>query len=102
MVEPLVKYSDDLKREINRQRNDPEAGKVDEAHADRYMRGRILDVAYALELANEHPQDPDCARLLAAVRATCGCPRKENGGHEQREGNAGELGQRRSGRDRAD
>lgn len=64
----LITLTPQERRTANAFHNDPGAWRMQEGLANRQVRDDIRRLARAIEIAEQHPDDEDCARLLAAVR----------------------------------
>lgn len=64
----LITLSDEQRRDANRQYLDPDAWQFVESHSNNLARSEIRQLARTIELARQHPDDPDCRRLLDLLR----------------------------------
>lgn len=67
-TEKLVTFTEAQRRSARAAYADPQGDEVAEAQANELVRAQIQQLTYALEVALAHPDDPDCARLLALLK----------------------------------
>lgn len=63
----LIALSDEQRRAANIRYDDPAAWKSVEHAANRQLREDVRRLTTAIETAYAHPDDPDCAKLLAVL-----------------------------------